>query len=459
MTGKSTDYGLRVLLSLAWPVIVARSSQAVIGFCDALMTAPLGEEELASVTTGSMNTFTLTIMPMGIVFIGQSFAAQLTGKGNVAAAVRYAWYGLMIALGAGAIAAAITPAIGPMLGLLDYGANVHRLMTSYIEIRLLAVGAVIATEALGNWYGGLGNTRLHMVAGLTAMVVNVFLNWVLITGNLGAPALGVEGAAIASVAATWIGFAVIAAAFAMGVAVPGRLIRPRGLNLGELVRMLRFGVPNGMSWFLEFAAFALFINVVVAGLGTTILAAMMVVIRLNSVSFMPAFGLTSAGAILTAQAIGRGKLDQVRHIVWRTAVVAMVWQGTVGLIYVVAPGPLMRWFASNGGGGNRFVEVGATLLVISAAWQIFDAISMTVGEALRSAGDTTWTLWARLLIAWFVFTPAGFLAVVHFDGGYVAAMLCVVGYLALLAGVLTWRFRSGAWRRIDLTGLDAEITQ
>ncbi|MEE8409155.1 MAG: MATE family efflux transporter [Myxococcota bacterium] len=235
MPARSNDYGIRVLLSFAWPVIVARSSQAVIGFCDALMTAPLGEEELASVTTGSMNTFTLTILPMGIVFIGQSFAAQLLGTGRVTVAVRYAWYGLIIALGAGILAVSAIPLIGPTLDLLDYDPRVHRLMTDYIEIRLLAIGAVVATEALGNWYGGLGNTRLHMAAGLIAMVTNVFLNWVLITGNLGAPALGVEGAAIASVIATWSGFALLALVFATGVAVPGRAVRPRGLLLGELM--------------------------------------------------------------------------------------------------------------------------------------------------------------------------------------------------------------------------------
>ena len=81
--------------------------------------------------------------------------------------------------------------------------------------------------------------------------------------------------------------------------------------ISELLRMLRFGLPHGLNWFLEFAAFALFINVVVADLGTVVLAAMMVVININSVSFMPAFGLTSAGAILTGRDLGEGFQDQV----------------------------------------------------------------------------------------------------------------------------------------------------
>ena len=63
------------------------------------------------------------------------------------------------------------------------------------------------------------------------------------------------------------------------------------------------------------------------------------------------------------------------------------------------------------------VEVGAVLLAISAAWQVFDATSMTLAEALRSAGDTAWTLWARVVIAWMIFTPSSYFAVRMMKGG------------------------------------------
>jgi MATE family multidrug resistance protein len=95
--------------------------------------------------------------------------------------------------------------------------------------------------------------------------------------------------------------------------------------------------------------------------------------------------------------------------------------------------------------------VGTLLLALSAAWQLFDAIVMSVSEALRAAGDTAFSLWARLLIAWLLFVPGSWLAVNVWGGGAVAAILAIVAYLAVLAGVLALRFRSGAWRRIALT--------
>jgi MATE family multidrug resistance protein len=115
----------------------------------------------------------------------------------------------------------------------------------------------------------------------------------------------------------------------------------------------------------------------------------------------------------------------------------------------VIPARLMDLF-NEGGRSVALVTTGATMLVISAAWQLFDAIGITLSETLRSAGDTFWTAAARFVLAWSVFLPAAFYIVRELDGGALGAMACLVGYLALLACAFTYRFRSGAWRRIEL---------
>jgi MATE family multidrug resistance protein len=95
--------------------------------------------------------------------------------------------------------------------------------------------------------------------------------------------------------------------------------------------------------------------------------------------------------------------------------------------------------------------------MLSSAWQLFDGMAMTLSEALRAAGDTAWSMWARVVLAWAVFTPATLLLVFVGGGGVFASILCFIGYIAVLAGALLWRFRSGAWRRIDLTGHEASL--
>jgi MATE family multidrug resistance protein len=202
-------------------------------------------------------------------------------------------------------------------------------MTQYIQWRAWSMGPYIAMEALGNWFGGLGNTRVHMRASVITMVSNVVLNWVLIFGHLGAPAMGVRGAALASGLATVAGLAWIAMAFARRHRQMGA-DGPLALRVSEFLRLLRFGVPNGLNWFMEIAAFTLFLNAVVSRLGTTVLAAMNAILQINSISFMPAFGLASAGAVLVGQAIGRGEKDDVPRLLGLAARVALVWQGASG---------------------------------------------------------------------------------------------------------------------------------
>lgn len=445
-----------MIITLAWPIILARSTQAVMGFWDALMVGPLGGDALAASGTAGMNSFALMILPMGTVFIVQSFVAQLVGKQRLEETHRYGWYGLMIAAVAGVVSVIALPFIPFLLSGFDYTPNVRHLMEAYLVMRLPSVFAVVGSEALGNWYGGLGNTRLQMISSVCAMVVDMFLNWAMIYGHAGFPAMGVAGAALSSTIGSYVGFAVLAYCFARGLGgAPPRPAR-LGLRWRELRRMLRFGLPNGANWLFEFAAFLIFINVVVAHLGTPALAALNVVMQVNSVAFMPSFGLASAGAILVGQAVGAGHKDDVWPIVRRTGLVAMTWMGSLGLLYLIFARPIVALFAREGSAELAHVDleqvraIGATMLMMSTAWQAFDAIAMTLSETLRAAGDSAWTLGARLVLAWVVFAPAGWFFVMRMGGGAAAAMGCLIGYMLLLAAAFSWRFASGAWRKIEL---------
>jgi MATE family multidrug resistance protein len=292
-----------------------------------------------------------------------------------------------------------------------------------------------------------------MYAGGVAMTTNVPLAWVMIHGGMGVPAMGVTGAAIASVIASWAGFAVIAIAFARGWGLPdgARPTRePMRLQRHELWRVVRFGLPNGVNWFLEFAAFQLFLNGVMPGLGSVTLGSLMVVMAINNVSFMPAFGLASSGAVLAGQAIGQGEKNLVWPHVRLTLATTMTWMGTIACVYLAAPRALLSSFAPPDHHAE-WIAVGSRMLLISAGWQLFDAAAMTFTEVLRAAGDTAWSAIARIVVAWGVFTPLAFVAVRVFGGGADVAMVCLVIYVALLACALAFRFRSGAWRSIELT--------
>lgn len=416
-----------------------------MGLADGLMTAHLGESAMAATTAGSLNAVAALIFPMGIVFIVSSFAAQLAGRGDAASARRYGWYGLGVAAAAQALVIPGLSALPWLLAGLDYAPDVESAMNGYLAVRLMSTGFAVGIEALGNYYGGLGDTAIAMRANLLAMVLNVGLNWLLIDGHLGFPAMGVRGAALGTVLSVMAGFLYLFVRFLRD----GRGLPSPRLRWAEFRRTVRFGVPMGLNWAFEFYAFIAFINIVVAGLGTTSLAAMMAVLQINSVAFMPAFGLASAGSILVGQSIGAGRKDDVPAIVRTTFLAASSWMLLAGAAYLAAPGLLLRSFASPGAEA-AFLKVGVPMLMLSALWQAFDAAGMTLTEALRAAGDTSFPMWARCLIAWGFFFPGSWLAVRRFGGDETTAMLFLLAYLGLLSAALFWRFRGGAWRRIEL---------
>src|SRR5690606_29379913 len=201
------------------------------------------------------------------------------------------------------------------------------------------------------------------------MVTNVALNYVLIEPRFGLPGYGVVGAAWASVLATTLGFAGFLGCFFLriGHEVPRtRLVFQRS----ELYRMLRFGLPTGFNYFLEFAAFAFFINVIVGHLGTATLAAFNVVFQLNMISFMPAFGVASAGAILVGEAIGGGKSERVVPLTLLTLKFTTAWMFAVGAVYILMPRPFIELFEPPGQSGLDLLEVGTIMLALSGVWQL-----------------------------------------------------------------------------------------
>lgn len=440
------------LLGLAWPIVVQRSAQVVIGTSDALMVATLGETAFGAASAGGHNAFALFILPMGTVFIVSSFSSQLFGKGDLAGARRYAFYGLGVALLTQLLCMAAIPFIPAALGTMSYPADVTALMAEFLAVRLLGGGAVVGLEALGNYYAGMKNVRLPMAAQLVAMVLNIVFNWVLIFGKAGVPAMGVKGAALGSTLATFVAFFGLYACFHRGIGVPAGGTAKTPLRLHEMRGLLRFGLPSGLNWFIEFAAFLFFLNVVVASLGKSELAAMLAVLQINSVAFMPAFGLASAGAIFVGQAIGAQKKDDVPRTVRRTVIACAIWEGAVGLAYLAIPALLLAPFVDGESAG--FMAAGVVMLRLSASWQLFDAALNTFAEALRAAGDTTFTAIARAAVAWLFFFPGAWISVRILGGREVVATLWLVAYLVVLAGILAWRFRTGRWRDLELTEPD-----
>ena len=283
----------RPLVGLAWPIVIARSTQVLVGVTDVRMVGHLGQDALAATADGALLAVALLVLPVGVVSIVSAFTAQLAGAGRPGEARRFGYYGLMVALATQVAALALLPSIPWALARLDCSPEVAALMGGVLRVRLFAAGAAVGLEALGSYYAGRGNTRLPMLAALSALLLNVAGNWLLIDGRAGLPALGVAGSALASTLATTLAFLGLLSVFLLDRGGAGAARTT--LSARELRRMLRVGLPVGMSSFLEGFAFAFFVNAVMARFGTTTLAAFLTVLQLSALVTLPAFALRQRG--------------------------------------------------------------------------------------------------------------------------------------------------------------------
>jgi MATE family multidrug resistance protein len=210
-------------------------------------------------------------------------------------------------------------------------------------------------------------------------------------------------------------------------------------------RFLRTGAPIGGQWFLDMAAFALFTSLV-ARMGNASMAATQAMISLLSLSFMQAIGIGLAATTLVGRYKGAGDLAAAERSYRSALRLAVVLAVGVAALFVLVPEALMRMFVDD----PEVIALGGPLLALGAAFQLFDALQIVVGGALRGAGDTRWPFLAQTSLAWVVRLPLAWLFAVTLGRGVVGAWYAEFVFILTLAAALLLRFRGGAWKSIKI---------
>jgi MATE family multidrug resistance protein len=323
---------------------------------------------------------------------------------------------------------------------------VRELGTRYLQVRVFEIPLVMFSAVVWGFLVGRGDSRTPMILAWLTVLLNIFLDWVLVLGNLGAPALGVAGAAYATVLAN--GFNAVLSAFILWSG-PNRQIfataRAHLASWPEVRSVLRIGLPLGLGDFIEIASFTAFFALI-ARLGTDILAANQIALQYMSISFMFGVAIGMATSSLVAQYLGAKQADVAEKVGYRACLLAMAGMGIIGLSYLIAPTVLIRTFSAE----ESVITAGVTILRLVALYQVFDAVSIVLAGALNGAGDTRFTMLARALFAWGVFIPLVWVLIFPLETGVWGAWLAALFYLGGLGAIYLIRFRSEHWRAIEL---------
>lgn len=449
------DYG--AVFALAGPLVANSALQAVLNLTDTWFIGRISTMALAAVSAIYWVVLVLLIFFGGVGMATQTLAAQAFGAGRRRRASQAAWSGAYASLASIPLFALAALAGPPLLRALGLESEVQRLALEFWWPRLVAGGPLaLLAWSLTGFFNGVGRSRITLLITVVVAVANVPLNQ-LFMFELG---LGIAGSAWATVTAQAIG-ALIGFACLLSTDVRRTFGSHLTWRRPRIARQIALGLPMGLSATADMMGLALFQLMLVA-VGTVAGAATQVVIMLTSLAYMPGVGIAMAGTTLVGQAIGAGDRDWAARLGNAVIVLAAAFMGVVGVSLALA-GPLLLplFVTSHDADAAAVIALGAPLLWLAACYQAFDGLNLGSGFCLRGAGDVrvpavlvaclSWLLWVPLTHS-LTFAPgAGWVHFLpQFGYGAVGGWSAAVVYVVLLGVTLLMRWRSGAWRRIEL---------
>jgi MATE family multidrug resistance protein len=396
--------------ALALPIVLAQLGMMAIGTVDIIMVGHHSGEALASVAIGHVYLWALMVFGLGVLSSIDPIVAQSVGAGDGDAARRGIQRGLVLAVILAIPTTAATLVAEPVLRWLQQPPEAIPAAVDFVVWSAPGLLPFFVFGVLRLGLQALACTRPILWTLLLANLLNAGLDWILIYGAFGAPALGARGAAIASSISRLV-LAVGLLWIAMPVLRP--YLRPwdvRSLQPRALWRTFVLGCPIGLQMTLEIGAFALS-AMLVGRFGAAPIAGHQVAINLASISFMVPLGIAGAAAVRVGHAVGRGDASGARQ----AAAVAMTGGALCMLCFAMLFLAAPAWLAAAYTRAADVAQVAITLVPIAGVFQVFDGVQVTAAGVLRGMADTRAAMWINLVGFWAVGLPLG--AVLAFAAG------------------------------------------
>ena len=408
---------LRELFRLALPLAAAQAGTQLMGLVDVAVLGRLGARELAGSGLANAVFFAFSVMGMGMVFGIDPLISQAVGAGDRLRARQVMWQGVWLALAISGVLTAVILAGAVFLPLSGAKPELIAPARIYLLIRLISLLPFLLFFVVRAYLQAHGITRPMVISMILANVVNVIADVLLVfggrvlpewTGPLrDLPALGVAGAAIATVICTILQLVVVVAAV-RAVDAGGEV--DHRWNGAEVARAARVGWPVALQMGAEVGIFAL-VAVLASRLGTLQLAAHQLVIGLASFTFTVALGVAAAGSVRVGIGIGARDALATRF----AGHVAFLGGGAVmavsALAFAAMPRPITRLVTDQ----ENVIAAAIPLMIIAAVFQLSDGIQAVGAGVLRGAGDTRYAFYANLVGHWCVGLPVALL--LGFYGG------------------------------------------
>jgi multidrug resistance protein, MATE family len=440
--------GYRELLVTAVPLVLSTGTWSLQTFIDRMFLAWYSPQAIAASMPASLLQFTIMSIFIGTASYAGTFVAQYYGANLHNRIGKVVWQGLYLAAAGSVIVALFYPVAPLIFKHIGHAADLQPLEISFFQILCIGSLGPIASGVLGGFFSGLGKNWPVMWANVTATLLNIVLDYIMIFGNFGFPRMGISGAAWATVIAGM--FPVVYYLILILSSVNERRFATRSAWRPDprlMKRLLKFGLPSGIQFFIDVAGFSLFL-LVIGRLGMTQLAATNIAFNINTVAFMPMLGVGIAISMLVGQYLGDNKPDLAQRSAYSGFHLTFLYMTIIAASYVFLPQAYI-WFFSHNADPAAFAPIASltkTLLKFVALYCLFDTMTIVFSMAVKGAGDTRFVMTMMVVLSFFALVIPSYIAIVILHRGIYTAWIIGTTYIILCGFGFFLRFLSGAWK-------------
>lgn len=440
---------IRSLWRLAAPVIGVQLGMKAMEVVDTMMIGRVSEQSLAAVALGALYAWSFLIFAYGCLMALDPVLSQARGAEDSDALARGVQRGVVLAFILSLPAMAGFLCAEPLLRWLRQPPEIIPDAATYVATNTAGVFPFLLFIVFRVVLQSQDRLRRLLVVILVANAVNVLLNWCFVFGNLGFPAMGVRGVALATVIGRWLLAGALLVACWRDLGPHLFPIAPGTFRRTAIGRLLRLGLPIGVHYQIELGAFAI-VGLLMGWLGATEVAGHQIALSLSSLSFMVPMGISLAASVRVGHAVGRGDAVGMAQ-----AARAALWVGSAvmvvsALAFLFAARQLAAAYTNT----ESVISVATDLIVLAGIFQIVDGAQVVAEGILRGVGDTKTAMWAKIAGFWVVGLPLGCLLTFAGDGGARGLWWGIVIGLALVAVFLALRARTTLDRSVERIVID-----
>lgn len=371
-------------LKLAFPVVLSQVGQVTVSLVDNAMVGHVGTTELAAASFTNSTFMIGLFFGMGITLGITPLTGNEYGKGNLRNASVWLKNGIFTHLGASVVLSAIMFSIYFLLPFMGQPADVLELAMPYYIILCFSYIPFMLFFSVKQFFEGIGNTAIAMRITLTANVINILVNYVLIFGKLGFPELGLNGAGIGTLVSR-IAMPVLFFVYISNKIKFRRyfiLASQQHLRNEKILSVLKIGIPIGFQIIVEVIAFG--IGAIMMGwLGEIPLAAHQVAIGLASFTYMISLGISQANTIRVSHQMGNKDFHSLKMASTASTHLVLAFMSAMGILFILARNILPFMFTPD----PEVILIASALLIIAAIFQIFDGLQVVMLSTLRGMAD------------------------------------------------------------------------